>query len=189
MTITSHGIYCEFWSLATLVCNIKHHWDWFLWLLHGVVFCYLQCVKYHNIICMENRLFFKTSPVPAVLSIIPSRARLPAELPTVPWCARAWPVGWVALAVNTLAVPFTSWAPQSFPALAASRELVAWWVVAVTLDPAVPPGPTGIAQTPARHCITDGVDATIAIVVALWTPDSRVTCAFSRLLVTFALLA
>lgn len=134
-------------------------------------------------------IFPSTSPVPAVLSIIPSRTWLPAELPAVPWGACARPVGWVALAVNTLAVPFTSWAPQPFVALAASCELVARRVVAVALDPAVPPRPTGIAQTPPRHSVTDGVDAAVAIVVALGTPDTRVTCALSGLLITLALLA
>lgn len=123
------------------------------------------------------------------MSVIPSRTRLPAELPTVPWGARARPVGWVALAVNTLAVPFASRAPQSFAALAASCELLARRVVAVALDPAVPPGPTGVAQAPARHGIADGVDAAVAVVFALGTPDTRVTCALPALLVTLALLA
>lgn len=123
------------------------------------------------------------------MSIIPSRTWLPAELPAVPWGACAGPVSWVALAVNALAVPFTSWAPQPLAALAASCELVARRVVAVALDAAVPPGPTGIAQTPPRHSVTDGVDAAVAIVVALGTPDTRVARALSGLLVTLALLA
>lgn len=123
------------------------------------------------------------------MSVIPSRTRLPAELPPVPWGARARPVSGVALAINTLAVPLAPWAPQPFAALAASRELVARRVVAVALDPAVPPGPTGIAQTPARHGVADGVDAAVAVVVALGTPDARVTRALSGLLVALALLA
>lgn len=73
--------------------------------------------------------------------------------------------------------------------MAAPRELVARRVVAVALDPAVPPGPTGVAHAPARHHVTDGVDAAVAIVVALGAPDAGVTRAFPGLLVTFALLA
>lgn len=88
-----------------------------------------------------------------------------------------------------LAVPFAPWAPQPLPALAASRELVAWGVVTVTLDCTVPPRPARIAQTSPCHGIADGVDATVAVVVALGTPDPWVACAFACLLVTFALLA
>lgn len=40
-----------------------------------------------------------------------------------------------------------------------------------------------------RHCVAYRVEAAVAVVVALWTPETRVTCALARLLVTFALLA
>lgn len=66
------------------------------------------------------------TPVPAVLTVEPGRTWFPAELPTVPWGASTRAVGLVALAVDALAVPFTPWAPQPLPALAAPRELVAW---------------------------------------------------------------
>lgn len=154
-------------------------------------------VRLHTFCLSENGTFalcqilfyFFTPPVPAVLTIEPSRTWLPAELPTVPWCTGTWAVRLVALAMDTLAVSLTTRTPQSFPALAASCELVAWWVVTVTLDSAVPPGPTRIAQASPCHCIADRVDAAVAVVVALGTPDARVTCAFARLLVTLALLA
>lgn len=66
------------------------------------------------------------TPVPAVLTIEPGRTWLPAELPTVPWCAGTCAVHLVALAMDALAVPFTPRTPHPLPALAASRELVAW---------------------------------------------------------------
>lgn len=136
-------------------------------------------------------LFFFPSPppVPAVLTIESSRTRFLAELPTVAWSARARAVHGVALAVEALAVPLTPRAPQPLPALAAPGELVARRAVAVALDGAVPPHPAGVAQASPRHRVAHGVDAAVAVAVALGTPDARVTCAFSRLLVALALLA
>lgn len=128
------------------------------------------------------------TPVPAVLTVESGRTRFPAELPTVPWCAGTRAICLVALAVDALAVSFAPRAPQPLPALAASRELVTRRIVTVTLDCTVPPGPTGIAQASPCHCIADGVDAAVAVVVALGTPDARVTRALARLLVTLALL-
>lgn len=128
------------------------------------------------------------APVSAVLTVEPSGTRLPAELPSVSRCAGTRAVCLVALPVDALAVSFTALAPQSFPALAASRELVARRVVAVALNAAVPPGPPGVAHTSARHGVAHGVDAAVTVVVALGAPDARVTCAFARLLVALALL-
>lgn len=91
--------------------------------------------------------------------------------------------------MHALAVPFTPRAPQPLPALAAPRELVARRVVTVTLDCTVPPRPAGVAQAAARHGVADGVDAAVAVVVALGTPDAGVARAFPRVLVTLALLA
>lgn len=77
---------------------------------------------------MERLLSAKicSPPVPAVLTVEPCRTRFPAELPTVPWRAGTRAVRLVALAVDALAVPLAARAPQPLPALAASRELVAW---------------------------------------------------------------
>lgn len=122
------------------------------------------------------------------MTVEPSGTRLPAELPSVSRCAGTRAVRLVALPVDALAVSFTALAPQSFPALAASRELVARRVVAVALNGTVPPGPPGAAHTSARHGVAHGVDAAVTVVVALGAPDARVTCAFARLLVALALL-
>lgn len=46
-----------------------------------------------------------------------------------------------------------------------------------------------MAQTSARVHIAHRVDAAVAVVIALWTPDSRVARTLSCLLVTLALLA
>lgn len=128
-------------------------------------------------------------PVPAVLAVETGRTWLSAEFPTIPWCTGTGAVGLVALAMDALAVPLTPLAPQPLPALAASRELVAWGVVTVTLDPTVPPGPTGVAQATSRLCITHRINAAVAVVVALGAPGARVARAFARLLVTLAHLA
>lgn len=64
------------------------------------------------------------SPVPAVLAVEAGRTWLPAELPTVPWCAGTRAIRLVALAMDALAVSLTPRAPQPLPALAASCELV-----------------------------------------------------------------
>lgn len=132
---------------------------------------------------------FFPPPVPAVLTVEPGGTRFPAELPTVPRRAGTRAVGLVALAVDTLAVSLAPRAPQPLPALAASRELVARRIVTVALDRTVPPHPPGVAQAPPCHRIADGVDAAVAVVVALGTPDAGVACAFARLLVALALLA
>lgn len=133
--------------------------------------------------------FAVPAPVPAVLTIESSRTRFPAKLPTVAWCASTRAVGLVAFAVDALAVSLTPGAPQPLSALAASRELVARRAVTVALDRTVPPRPAGGAQAAPCHGIADGVDAAVAVVVALGTPDARMARAFARLLVTFALLA
>lgn len=65
------------------------------------------------------------APVSAVLTVEPSGTRLPAELPSVSRCAGTRAVCLVALPMDALAVSFAALPPQSFPALAASRELVA----------------------------------------------------------------
>lgn len=88
-----------------------------------------------------------------------------------------------------LAVPLTSLTPEPVPTLAASGELVAWGVVTVTLDCTVSPSPARIAQAPSRHGIADGVDAAVAVVVALRTPDARVARALPGVLVALAFLA
>lgn len=115
-------------------------------------------------------------------------ARLPAELPSVPGRAGARAVRLVALPVDALAVLLTALTPQPFPAMAASRELVARRVVAVALHGAVPPGPAGVADAPPRRGVAHGVDAAVAVVVALRPPEARVTRAFARVLVALALL-
>lgn len=122
------------------------------------------------------------------MTIKSSRTWFPAELPTVPRRAGARAVSLVALAVDTLAVPFAPRAPKPLPALAAARELVARRVVTVALDATVPPHPAGGAQAASGHGVARGVDAAVAVVVALGTPDAGVTRAFSGLLVAFALL-
>lgn len=133
-------------------------------------------------------LLFLSSPFAAVLTVEPSGTCLPAELPTVPWCACTRAI-LVTLALDTLAVPFTTLAPPPITALAAPCELVAWWVVAVTSDCTIPPGPTWVARASPCHWIADRVDAAVAIVVALGTPDANVTFAFACVSVAIALLA
>lgn len=91
--------------------------------------------------------------------------------------------------MDALAVSLTPWAPQPLAALAAPRELVTRRVITVALDRTVPPRPARIAQTPPGHGIAHGVDAAVAVVVALGAPDARVTCAFSCILVALPLLA
>lgn len=132
---------------------------------------------------------FFSPPVSAILTIESSRTWFPAELPTVPRCTGTRAVGLVAFSVDALAVSFTPGPPQPLSALATSSELVTWGVVTVTLDCAVPSRPARIALATACHRITDGVDAAVAVVVALGTPDARVACAFARFLIAFTLLA
>lgn len=115
-------------------------------------------------------------------------ARLPAELPSVPGRAGARAVRLVALPMDAVAVMLTALTPQPFPALAASRELVARRVVAVALHGAVPPRPAGVADAPSRRGVAHGVDAAVAVVVALRPPEARVARAFARVLVALALL-
>lgn len=142
-------------------------------------------------LCHLTRLLALTmsTPVPAVLTVEPGRTRFPAELPTVPWRAGTRAVRLVALAVDALTVAFAARAPQTLPTLAASRELVARGVITVTLDGAVPSSPAGVALAPSCHGVAYGVDAAVAVVVALRTPGARVACAFARVLVTLAFLA
>lgn len=123
------------------------------------------------------------------MTIESSRAWLPAELPPVPRQTGTRTIGLVALAIVALAVAFAPLAPQPLPALAASRELVARRIVAVTLKCTVPPSPARVAQTSPCHHIADGVDAAVAVVVALRPPVAGIARAFSRVLVTLALLA
>lgn len=123
------------------------------------------------------------------MTVEPSRTRLLAELPPEPRRASARAVGLVALAVDTLAVSLASSAPQTLPALAAPRELLARRTVAVALHAAVPPRPSRVAQAAARHRVAHRVDAAVAVVVALGPPDARVARAFASRLVAFALLA
>lgn len=141
--------------------------------------------------CHLTRLlaFAVSTPVPAVLTVEPCRTRLPAELPTVPWRAGTRAVRLVAFAVDALAVSFAARAPQPLPALASSCELVARGVVAVALDRAVPPRPAGVAHASTGHGVADGVDAAVAVVVALRAPEATVACAFTRILIAVALLA
>lgn len=133
--------------------------------------------------------FTMSTSVPAVLTVEPCRTRLPAELPTISWCAGTRAVCLVALSVDALAVALATLTPEPLPALAAPCELVTRRVVTVTLDSTVPPRPAWVAYASPCHRIADGVNAAVAVVVALWTPDARVACAFASLLVTLALLA
>lgn len=150
-----------------------------------------------RISCLNNgtllSAYFKKKkiipPDPAVLTIKSSRTWLPAELPTVPRQTGTWTISLVTLAIEALAVSLTAWTPKPLPALAASRELVAWWIVTVTLECTVPPSPARVAQASPCHHITDWIDAAVAVVVALRTPEARIACAFSCFLVTLALLA
>lgn len=122
------------------------------------------------------------------MTVEPGGTRLPAELSPVPRRAGARAVCLVALSMNALAVLLTALTPQPLPAVAASRVLVARGVVAVTLHGAVPPRPPGVANAPSRRWVTHGVDAAVAVVVALRPPGARVARAFARLLVALALL-
>lgn len=133
--------------------------------------------------------FAVATPVPAVLTVKSSRTWFPAELPTVSRDAGTRSIGLIALSVYALAVPLTPRTPKPVPTLAASSELVARGIVAVTLDCTVSPSPARIAETTSRHGVTDGVDAAVAVVVALWTPDTRVASALPAVLVALALLA
>lgn len=123
------------------------------------------------------------------MTVEPGGTRLPAELPSVPRRAGARSVCLVALPMNTLAVLLTALTPQPLPAVAASGVLVARGVVAVALHGAVPPRPPGVANAPSRRWVANGVDAAVAVVVALRPPEARVARAFARLLVALALLA
>lgn len=91
--------------------------------------------------------------------------------------------------MNALAVTLTPGPPQSLTALAAPGELVTWGVVTVTLDRTVAPHPARVAVAASRHRVAHGVDAAVTVVVALRAPGTRVTCAFTSVLVTLALLA
>lgn len=133
--------------------------------------------------------FFFSSPVPAVLTIKSSGTRFPAEFPPITRRASTRSISLVALAVDALAVSFTPWTPQLLPTLAASRVLLARRVVAVALGRTVPSHPARVAQTPTCVHVAHGVEAAVAVVVALRAPDPRVTCAFSCFLVALALLA
>lgn len=133
--------------------------------------------------------FAVSTPVPAVLTVKSSRTRFPAELPTVARRAGTRSVGQVALAMYTLAVVLASRTPDPVPALAAPGELFAWGIVADTLDSAVPPSPARVAQTASGHGVAHRVDAAVAVVVALRTPDPGVARAFPVVLVTLAFLA
>lgn len=122
------------------------------------------------------------------MTVEPGGARLLAELSSVPRRARARAVCLVALPVNTLAVLLTARPPQPFPAVAASGVLVARGVVAVALHGAVPPCPAGVANASSRRRVAHGVDAAVAVVVALRPPEAHVARALARLLVALALL-
>lgn len=89
----------------------------------------------------------------------------------------------------TLAVALAPLTPHGLTTQAPSRELLAWRVAAGTLHTAVPSHPAGVAETAARHGITDRVAAAVAVVTALRTPGPRMAGTDPCVLGTFALLA
>lgn len=91
--------------------------------------------------------------------------------------------------MDTLTIPLAPGAPQSLPALATTRKLLAWRVITVTLDGTIPPRPAWTTVTPSCVLVTHRVETAVAVVCTLRAPEAILASACACVLVTLALLA